>query len=62
MILAIDPGTKRTGWVLINDDPNLVELEYMIPAIFGISKPCDMRPLISKMQSHITTMLIEKPV
>ena len=60
MILAIDPGTKRTGWVLINDDPNMVE--YMIPALFGISKPEDMRPLISKMQSHITTMLIEKPV
>jgi len=60
MLLSIDPGTKRTGWVLFNDDP--LTLEYMTPALFDISKPEDMRPLISKMQNFITTMLIEKPV
>jgi len=60
MILAIDPGTKRTGWVLFNGDP--LTFEYMSPKLFGISHPMDMRPLISKMLSCVTTILIEKPV
>jgi len=60
MILAIDPGTKRTGWILFNGDP--LTFGYMKPALFGISKPMDMRPIISKVLPSVTTILIEKPV
>jgi len=55
MILAIDPGTKRTGWVFIAEG-------ITSPVIFGISEPDEMRPIIRKYQGQIRAIVIEKPV
>jgi hypothetical protein len=59
MILAIDPGTKRTGWVLLSESDSRPLLK---PVVFDISAPVLMRPLISQMQIVVTSIIIEKPV
>jgi Holliday junction resolvasome RuvABC endonuclease subunit len=59
MILAIDPGTKRTGWVLLSESASRPMLK---PVLFSINEPGEMRPLISQMQQVVTSMVIEKPV
>lgn len=55
MILAIDPGTKRTGWVLIAETGAR-------PIHFGISTPGEMRPIIENYIGQIGSLVIEKPV
>jgi hypothetical protein len=59
MILAIDPGTKRTGWVLLSESSIRPPLK---PMLFGINDPGEMRSLISQMQGVVTSMVLEKPV
>jgi len=59
MILAIDPGTKRTGWVLIAG--TLSDLPYQ-PLDFGISAPDEMRPVVKRLAPYISALVIEKPV
>jgi hypothetical protein len=59
MILAIDPGTKRTGWVLLSES---IVRPLLKPVLFGISDPGDMRPHILRIQGVVTSMVIEKPV
>lgn len=57
MILAIDPGTKRTGWVFITEADGRAR-----PVLFGISAPGEMRPIIENYIGQIGSLVIEKPV
>ena len=59
MLLSIDPGTKRTGWVLIAGP--LSDSPYR-PLEFGISEPDEMRPIVERLHGEIQAMVIEKPV
>ena len=59
MILAIDPGTKRTGWVFINEDSHR---PYLQPKYFAISPPDEMRDVMDEWKRHIGAIILEKPV
>jgi Holliday junction resolvasome RuvABC endonuclease subunit len=59
MILAIDPGTKRTGWVLLSESSIRPLLK---PVLSDIIPPDEMRPIINQIQRVVTSMVIEKPV
>jgi len=59
MILAIDPGTKRTGWVLI---AGTTSGSPYLPLEFGISAPDEMRPIVKRLYPDVQAIVIEKPV
>jgi hypothetical protein len=59
MILAIDPGTKRTGWVLIAG--TITDWPYL-PLQYGISEPDGMRDIVKGLIPDVQAIVIEKPV
>jgi len=59
MILAIDPGKKRTGWALISHTSD----KRIIIRNSGVEDPLRMRDLIFREGSlYYDTVVIEKPV
>jgi Holliday junction resolvasome RuvABC endonuclease subunit len=60
MILAIDPGTARTGWAILNGFG--VDRYGILGS--GISKPAGVRNIVLEVMADVglDVILIEKPV